>query len=121
MTRQEMEAQLAALQARAEQAEARAQAAEAATASKPRYSGITLKVSEQAKCLSIYGLQSRPVTLYASQFVKVLAVHADEIKAFILANADTLAWKTADEKHAALAMLRPVVVAPVTPEATPAA
>lgn len=113
----ELEAKLAELQAQADAAERRAADAEAkalaASAPKAKHSGITLKVSENAKCLSIYGLQSRPVTLYASQFVKVLGIHADEIKAFILANADALAWKTVEEKTASLALIRPATVAPV--------
>lgn len=117
---QELEAKLAALQAQADAAEARAKEAEAkaaaATASKPAHSGITLKVSENAKCVSIYGLQTRPVTLYASQFVKLFG-HADEIKAFILANADALAWKTPDERAASLARIRPAV----SPTAEPTA
>lgn len=120
MTRQELEAKLAELETANAELAAKAAALTAQGQGKARYSGITLKVSENAKCLSIYGLQSRPVTLYASQFTKLLAVHADEIKAFILANADALAWKTSDEKTAALALLRPVA-APVTAQAEPVA
>lgn len=123
-SRQELEARLAELEAQAAQAEARAQAAEAkaalATAEKPRYSGITCKVSENAKALSIYGMQSRPVTLYASQFVKLFG-HSAEIKAFIIANADTLAWKSADERTATLAAIRPVERTEPTAEPIPAA
>lgn len=109
-TVKELEAKLAELEARsraAEETAAKATAAlAAATAEKPRHSGITLKVSENAKCVSIYGLQTRPVTLYASQFVKLFG-HSDEIKAFIIANADALAWKTADERKASLAAIAP--------------
>lgn len=116
MNRQELEARLAELEAQAKAAEERALAAEARAASvKPAYSGITCKVSANAKVLSIYGMQSRPVSLYASQFVKLFN-HADEIKAFILANADALAWKTTEEKAATLALIRPVT-APVVPTA----
>ncbi len=104
-----LEAKLAALEAANVAATARAEAAEAkaaqAASAKKTYSGITCKVSENAKVLSIYGLQSRPISLYASQMVKLFG-HADEIRAFILANADTLAWKSADEKNAALATIR---------------
>jgi len=115
MNRQEMEARLAELEAkeresaeRAEAAERRAAEAEAKAASqgKPKSSGISMKVSENAKVLSIYGMQSRPISFYASQFVKLFA-HEAEIKAFILANADALAWKTDAEKQAALASIRP--------------
>ena len=107
----ELEARLAKLTAQAEAADKRAADAEAraANAVKPTHSGISLKVSENAKCVSIYGLQTRPVTLYASQFVKLFG-HEAEIKAFILANADALAWKTPDERTAALARIRPAVV-----------
>ena len=112
-------ARLAALEATALAAEARATAAEAKAAeAKPgrTYSGITCKVSENAHVLSIYGMQSRPVSLYASQFVKLFG-HADEIKAFILANAEALAWKTPAEKAEALASIRPAVQPEVTPVA----
>ena len=111
---QELEARLAELTAQAEAADKRAADAEARAAqAKPgrTYSGITCKVSENAHVLSIYGMQSRPVSLYASQFVKLFQ-HADEIRAFILANADTLAWKSPDEKAAALAVIRPAEVQP---------
>lgn len=124
MNRSELEARLAVLEAQAAAAEKRAAEAEAraaaASKSKPAYSGITCKVSENAKALSIYGMQSRPVTLYASQFVKLFG-HMDEIKAFILANAETLAWKSAEEKTATLALIRPATEAPVTAEPVPAA
>lgn len=52
---------------------------------------LTLKVSEKgAVCL--YGMGRFPVTLYMSQWQKVLA-HAKEIEAFIVANKDKLAQK----------------------------
>lgn len=114
----ELEAATAAAEKRAAEAEARAAAA---SKTKPVYSGITCKVSENAKVLSIYGLQSRPVSLYASQFVKLFG-HADEIKAFILTNVDSLAWKSAEEKAATLALIRPATTeAPVTAEPIPTA
>lgn len=106
----ELEAKLAELEAQAKAAEERAAKAEALAAASTKggktYSGITCKVSENAKVLSIYGMQSRPVSLYASQFVKLFG-HADEIKAFILANADALAWKSPEEKQTTLAAIRP--------------
>lgn len=113
MTRQELEAKLAELEAANATLAAQAATLAAAQTKGRAYSGITLKVSENAKCLSIYGLQSRPVTMYASQFAKVLVTHVDEIKAFIIANADALAWKSDAEKTAALTLLRPVAVAPI--------
>lgn len=119
MTVKELEAKLAELEAREKAATERAERAEAeakAATTKPVHSGISLKVSESAKCVSIYGLQTRPVTLYASQFVKLFG-HADEIKAFILANADALAWKTADERAASLARIRPAIAPTAEPTA----
>lgn len=116
----ELEAQLAELQRKAAEAEQRAAAAEAKMSGMAKggrvYSGITCKVSENAKVLSIYGMQSRPVSLYASQFVKLFG-HAEEIKAFILANADALAWKSPEEKAATLAVIRPAAPTTDTPTA----
>lgn len=54
---------------------------------------LTLKVSEKG-ALCVYGLGRWPVTLYASQWEKLLPM-ADEIKAFIAANADKLTRKEA--------------------------
>lgn len=53
---------------------------------------FTLKVSEKAKALSVYGLQRFPVTLYASAMEELLS-HAEEIKTFIAAHPE-LARKT---------------------------
>lgn len=52
---------------------------------------ITLKVSEKG-CLSIYGLNRFPVSLYKEQWEKILN-HADEIRKFISENDDKLASK----------------------------
>lgn len=65
---------------------------EALKAKQSHAPGITLKVSETKKCLSVYGLMVRPVTLYASQWERLLD-HADKIRAFIAANNDKLARK----------------------------
>ena len=62
----------------------------AALAAKPA-TRVTLKVSEKgAVCL--YGLGRFPVTLYASQWERLLT-EAETIKAFITANASRLARK----------------------------
>lgn len=53
---------------------------------------ITLKVS-QAGALSVYGMGRFPVTLYKSQWLKVLAL-AEDIKTFIAANDKALKEKT---------------------------
>lgn len=52
---------------------------------------LTLKVS-QAGAVSVYGMGKWPVTLYKSQWERLLEA-SDQIKAFIGANADTLASK----------------------------
>ncbi len=52
---------------------------------------LTLRVSNKG-CLSIYGLQKLPVTLYASQWSRIFN-HMEEIRAFIEANADRLKRK----------------------------
>ena len=54
-------------------------------------SRITFKVSEKG-CLSVYGLNTRGIHLYASQWERILD-NADKIKAFIAANKTKLAWK----------------------------
>ena len=51
----------------------------------------TLKVSEKG-ALSVYGMGRFPVTLYKEQWLKLLGM-ADEIKAFIEANNDSLKSK----------------------------
>ena len=53
---------------------------------------VTLKISAEKRCLSLYGIGRFPVTLYASQWQAIVA-HADEITAFIEANKADLAWK----------------------------
>ena|ERR1700757_4323774 len=57
---------------------------------------FSMKVSENKRCLSIYGMGRRPVTLYASQWQKILA-HAADIEQFIEVNHDRLAWKKTTE------------------------
>jgi hypothetical protein len=51
----------------------------------------TMKVSEKG-ALSVYGMGRFPVTLYKEQWLRLLAM-ADEIKAFIEANAASLKTK----------------------------
>ena len=53
---------------------------------------ISFKVSENKGTLSVYGLGRFPVSLYASQWERLIAA-ADDIKAFIAANASTLTRK----------------------------
>lgn len=54
-------------------------------------SKLTLKISEKG-ALCVYGLGRWPVTLYRSQWTRLLAAH-NAIEAFIAANADRLAEK----------------------------
>jgi hypothetical protein len=54
-------------------------------------SKLTCKVSEKG-ALCVYGLGRFPVTLYASQWERLLD-HADAIRAFAAANASTLVRK----------------------------
>lgn len=52
---------------------------------------LALKVSEKG-ALSVYGMGRFPVTLYKEQWLRLLSM-ADEIKAFIEANQDSLKTK----------------------------
>ena len=52
---------------------------------------LAMKVSEKG-ALSVYGMGRFPVTLYKEQWLKLLAM-ADEIKAFIEANNESLKTK----------------------------
>ncbi|MGH8218975.1 MAG: hypothetical protein ACREUT_10490 [Steroidobacteraceae bacterium] len=52
---------------------------------------LTMKVSEKG-ALSVYGMGRFPVTLYKEQWLRLLAM-ADEIKAFIEANGESLKTK----------------------------
>jgi len=52
---------------------------------------LAMKVSEKG-ALSVYGMGRFPVTLYKEQWLKLLAM-ADEIKAFIEANNESLKSK----------------------------
>ena len=52
---------------------------------------LTLKVSEKGAC-SVYGFGRWPVTLYASQWDKLIE-NIDEVKAFLEANRSVLSVK----------------------------
>ena len=52
---------------------------------------LTAKISDKG-AVSVYGLGRFPVTLYGSQWERLLA-YSDSIKAFIAANRDKLAVK----------------------------
>jgi hypothetical protein len=54
-------------------------------------SRLALKVSEKG-ALSVYGMGRFPVTLYKEQWLRLLSM-AEEIKAFIEANQDSLKTK----------------------------
>lgn len=59
---------------------------------------LSCKVSEKG-CVSVYGMNSRGVHLYASQWLKVLDA-AEQIREFIKLNKDELSWKDEDQKDA---------------------
>lgn len=63
-------------------------------AKKQQTSRITFKVSEKG-CVSVYGLNTRGIHLYASQWQRILE-NAELIHSFIAKNRDKLAWKNAD-------------------------
>jgi len=65
--------------------------AENAALRKAQASGLKLKVSTKG-AISVYGLGRFPVTLYRSQFERLLS-ESDAIKAFIEANSASLAVK----------------------------
>jgi hypothetical protein len=65
--------------------------AENAKLKEARNAKISFKVSEKG-ALSAYGLGRFPVSLYAGQWERLLAV-ADQIKAFMAENKDKLATK----------------------------
>lgn len=79
MTHEQMMAEIAALRA-----------ANEALKAKP-LSKVTLKVSEKG-AISLYGLGRFPLTLYATQWERVIGF-GDEIKAFIRENKGKLATK----------------------------
>jgi len=87
MTLEELQAQLA--QVQAENAKLKVKVATQST--------ISFKVSENKHCVSVYGLMKRPVTLYASQFIRLLD-KKDDILAFIEAHRKELAWKDEDKE-----------------------
>jgi hypothetical protein len=58
---------------------------------KPGRGELSMKVSEKG-ALSVYGMGRFPVTLYKEQWLRLLAI-ADDIKAFIEANNETLKTK----------------------------
>lgn len=53
---------------------------------------LSLKVSEKG-AVSLYGMGRFPVTLYGSQWERLLD-HADEVRAFLTANASLLSVKS---------------------------
>ena len=56
---------------------------------------LAMKVSEKG-ALSVYGMGRFPVTLYKEQWLRLLSM-ADEIKAFIESNQDSLKAKESKE------------------------
>jgi len=72
---------------------AKVAALEAANAAlrQARQGKLTIKVSDKG-AISVYGMGRWPVTLYRSQFERLLD-SAEQIRAFIDANADVLAVK----------------------------
>ena len=65
-----------------------------AIVAQPRVAGkISMKVSGKGAC-SVYGLQRWPVTLYAEQWIRLLA-EAEAIKQFLSANKASFSVKTA--------------------------
>lgn len=74
----------------ARQALEQAMAENTALRSKSRQT-LTIRVSDKG-AVSVYGLMRFPVTLYGASWLKLLAI-ADDIKAFIQANRDSLTWK----------------------------
>lgn len=65
--------------------------AENAKLKQAQTSRLSLKVSEKG-CVSCYGLGRFPISLYRSQWERLLGM-SDQIKAFIEANKDKLAEK----------------------------
>lgn len=105
LTIEQLAAQLAEMQAKAEAAEKRAaeaeaRAAEAAKGKKSGGTGISMQVAQKGG-ISIYGVQRRPVTLYAGQWFRMIP-HIDAVKALIIAERDTVAWKSTEDKTAVL-------------------
>ena len=58
---------------------------------KTKHATLAMKVSEKG-AVSVYGMGRFPVTLYKEQWLRLLAM-AEDIKAFIEANNDTLKSK----------------------------
>ena len=58
---------------------------------KNKHAASAMKVSEKG-ALSVYGMGRFPVTLYKEQWLRLLAM-AEDIKAFIAANNDSLKSK----------------------------
>lgn len=80
LTKADLEAQIEALKAE-----------NAKLKNKAKDAGSTIKVSEKG-AVSVYGLGRFPITLYKSQMIKLLDM-ADQIRDFIVANADRLKEK----------------------------
>ena len=74
-----------------ELAAAKARIAELEAKLERKPGSLTMKVTEKG-AISLYGLQRFPVTLYASQWLRVIAA-IEPLKAFIEANKDKLAKK----------------------------
>lgn len=64
---------------------------EAKLAASKRVNKLTFRVSEKG-AMSVYGMGKWPVTLYAAQWTRLLDA-ADDIRAFLKANADELTTK----------------------------
>lgn len=58
--------------------------------------GQSIKVSAK-QAVSAYGMGKWPITLYAKQWIKLFGM-VDDIKAFIKANVDNLAFKKPEDK-----------------------
>ena len=85
MNNQELQAELARLTAENEELRAK----------QPKAPGLTLKVGDKGT-VALYGIGRFPVSLYRSQWERVLG-HADQIREFIAANEARLAVKAVKE------------------------
>lgn len=87
VTQSEVSAEVAALKAQVEALRAQNEALKTNAQAK----GSSMKITEKGG-LSVYGLGRFPVTLYKSQWLKLLDM-ADKIRAFIAANDSKLTTK----------------------------
>ena len=88
-----------------------------ANATKQKADGISMKVSEKG-AVSVYGLGRFPVTLYASQWAKLMS-HATDIQAYIEANKDKLAVKGEREETSPVTVTAPVEAKPTVTAVAP--